>query len=67
MSLSEMQLAQAAVDKAQALGASYADARVTNLHTEQLRRRNGALSDATECYDRGLGVRVLVDGAWGFA
>lgn len=62
-----MQHAQAAVEAALALGAGYADARVNRLKREELVLKNGRLDRAEAPEDDGLGVRVLVDGAWGFA
>ena len=67
MTRQSMQLAAEAVAAAQGAGASYADARVTVQRNEQLQRRNGSVSQAKEVHSRGLGVRVLVGGAWGFA
>lgn len=60
-------IAQLAVDEALRAGADYADARVQRLALEELTMRNGSLvgADAPESF--GLGVRVLKDGAWGFA
>ena len=60
-------VAQLAVDEALRAGADYADARVQRLSMEELAMRDGSLvgADAPESF--GLGVRVLKDGAWGFA
>ena len=56
-----------ALDVAKRLGASYADARVHLRRYETLVAREAHLVsvDASETY--GIGVRVVVDGAWGFA
>jgi TldD protein len=62
-----MQQARAAVEAALAQGASYADARGNRLEREDLALKNGRLDRAEATEDRGLGVRVLTDGAWGFA
>jgi TldD protein len=62
-----MQTAAAAVAAAEAKGATYADARFNELYTEAYGLHNGALEDASCREERGLGLRVLVDGAWGFA
>lgn len=59
-------LAVEAVDFAVKGGASYADARHqvgTSLHVE---RKERATDQVSESLEEGLGVRVLVDGAWGF-
>src|SRR5688500_16493949 len=56
-----------ALDAAVSAGATYADVRAVDLATESL----GVRDDTVESLDRaesiGFGVRVLVDGAWGFA
>ncbi|MCZ6598565.1 MAG: TldD/PmbA family protein [Planctomycetota bacterium] len=62
-----MDIARAAVEAAQAQGAEYADARANRLLREDLELRNGRLDRAESCEDAGIGVRVLVDGCWGFA
>jgi TldD protein len=47
--------------------ADYADARFVRTRSEKLATRNGAL-DALDTYEsEGIGVRVRVGGAWGFA
>ena len=63
----EMTLACAAVAAARAAGADYADARITRVRIEELLRRNGAVAEAGDSQDAGLGVRVLHEGTWGFA
>lgn len=63
----EMNLAQAAVGHAERLGASYADARFVTVEQEDLALHNGELDKSHLDHQMGIGVRVLVDGAWGFA
>lgn len=61
------QLVLRAVHRATAFGASYADARALVRRHQSINTKNGApiaLSDLTE---QGIGVRVIADGAWGFA
>jgi TldD protein len=48
-------------------GADYGDLRHVETRTESLTVRNGVLDPALRGSDRGFGVRVLLDGAWGFA
>jgi TldD protein len=60
-------LIERALDAAQRGGASYADVRVVERETEQLTVKNGALEAAASNVSAGFGVRVLVDGAWGFS
>lgn len=60
-------LLEAALDAAVAAGASYADVRSVEAVSEALSVR-GEVVEALERSDsEGFGVRVLVDGAWGFA
>lgn len=61
------ELAHRAIEVAQGRGASYADARVVRTETQSLAVKNGEPEAITTHDDLGLGVRVLVDGAWGFA
>ena len=56
-----------ALDAAVSRGVQYADVRVVQQRTERIQTRDGALDSAGEMHDSGFGVRVLVDGAWGFA
>jgi len=56
-----------ALDAAQSAGAQYADIRISERETESLTVKNGALEATSSNLSTGFGVRVLVDGAWGFA
>lgn len=56
-----------ALDAAQRGGAAYADIRVVERENESLTVKNGALEAASSNVSAGFGVRVLVDGAWGFS
>jgi TldD protein len=60
-------LAELALNTAQARGASYADVRLVRRQTQRVGVRNGAVSDMIEAESIGFGVRVIADGAWGFA
>ncbi|MEE8467513.1 MAG: DNA gyrase modulator, partial [Planctomycetota bacterium] len=62
-----MDTAQAAVEAALKAGADYADARINRLSQENLVSKNGVLEGAEAPEEFGIGVRVLKDGAWGFA
>jgi TldD protein len=61
------ELVDHALDVAQRAGAGYADVRVTERETESVTVKNGALEAASSNLSTGFGVRVLLDGAWGFA
>lgn len=59
-------LAALAVEKATSLGATYADCRYVETEDETLAFSNGSPESVNRSFDRGLGVRVLAGGAWGF-
>jgi len=56
-----------ALDMANVRGASYADARVVDHRSRALATKNGKISHASDSETNGIGVRVITDGAWGFA
>src|SRR5207253_143513 len=60
-------LADAALNAAQLKGASYADVRLDERIQQDITVKNGQLAAVSDDASEGLGVRVLVDGAWGFA
>jgi TldD protein len=60
-------LCQAAVDAAIGAGASYADARAVVRRSQSVSTKNGRVEAVNDLETEGIGVRVLVDGAWGFA
>ncbi|MGA3091752.1 MAG: TldD/PmbA family protein [Terriglobales bacterium] len=59
--------AQLALDAASARGVTYADARVVAIGNRSLTTKNGRMGHASESESLGIGVRVIADGAWGFA
>jgi TldD protein len=61
------ELCATAVDAATSAGAEYADARAVVRRTQYISTRNGRVEQLTDSESEGIGVRVLVDGAWGFA
>ena len=60
-------LCAAAVDAATGAGAEYADARVVMKRDQLIATKNGRVDRMTDAESEGIGVRVLVNGAWGFA
>jgi TldD protein len=60
-------LCAAAVDAATSAGAEYADARVVLKRDQLVATKNGLVDRMTDAESEGIGVRVLVNGAWGFA
>ena len=62
-----LDLANIAIETAKLRGASYADARVMDIRSRELSTKNGEVGSLSESESFGIGVRVLVRGAWGFA
>jgi TldD protein len=48
-------------------GATYADVRAVDERSRALATKNGKIGNASDSRSQGFNVRVLVDGAWGFA
>jgi len=48
-------------------GVSYVDARIVDNRSRSLATKNGKVSHASDAESLGIGMRVLADGAWGFA
>ncbi len=61
------ELARAALERSRELGAEHADFRLQRTRTATLRLRDARLESAQEADEVGLALRVLRDGAWGFA
>jgi TldD protein len=61
------QFAEWALSTAALRGASYADARMVDERSRALGTKNGKTGTMSDSESRGIGVRVIVDGAWGFA
>lgn len=62
-----VELADTALRLARAAGASYADMRVGRNQSESLFAREMKLQNASYAAETGFGVRVLMNGSWGFA
>ena len=60
-------LLELSVKKAGELGADYADARAQALGLEVIRVENGELRSYELSETKGVGIRVLLNGRWGFA
>jgi TldD protein len=60
-------ICEGGVEAAVAAGASYADARVVVRRAQSVAVKNGRVDEITDVETEGVGVRVLVGGAWGFA
>ena len=61
------EIVEQAVARAQAAGASYADARAIASRHQAIHTKNGTPDALTDASEVGLGVRVIAEGAWGFA
>lgn len=62
-----LELANKAIERARAAGASYADVRLVAWAREHVEVRDRRLERVSTSDALGLSIRVLVDGAWGFA
>src|SRR4051812_50097473 len=60
-------LTDRALDTATSLGASYADLRLVRRREESIAVKTGRVEGVAMGETEGFGLRVLVDGAWGFA
>lgn len=60
-------LADAALETAKRLGASYADVRINRYRLEAISTRERQVQNMSSGQNFGFGVRVLVNGTWGFA
>ncbi len=56
-----------AIDKAEKGGASFAEVRVFGYKYETVSTRDGQIESCGNYNDRGYGIRVIKNGAWGFA
>lgn len=61
------ELAERALNVAQLGGASYADVRIVRRERQEIAVKNGRVGKMSLDEDQGFGVRVVADGAWGFA
>ncbi len=56
-----------ALDQASSHGAQYADVRMVNNRSESISVKDGIVEGINSSETEGVGVRVLVNGVWGFA
>jgi TldD protein len=62
-----LRLADAALSRARDFHVSHADFRLERIRSQTLRLRDATLQGSDDQHDLGFGVRVIVDGTWGFA
>ena len=60
-------LTDRALNLAQVRGANYADIRIVRRESQSITVKNGVVEVLAQDEGQGFGVRVIVDGAWGFA
>jgi TldD protein len=60
-------MAMAALNAAQMAGADYADIRISTNRTQRMSTREAIVTGVRDSETSGFGIRVLVDGTWGFA
>jgi len=60
-------LLRIAIREAERLGADYADVRYMERKSEPVSIKNGAVVSLSLQEEQGFGIRVMVNGAWGFA
>jgi TldD protein len=63
----KMRLADLVLSTAKAAGASYADFRICRYQTEYFEARERRLEESSTGFNAGFGVRVLLNGTWGYA
>ncbi|MFY9530026.1 MAG: TldD/PmbA family protein [Candidatus Acidiferrales bacterium] len=56
-----------AIDTARHRGATYADVRVMDIRQREVSTKNGEVGTLAESESLGIGIRVIANGAWGFA
>src|ERR1700692_1482365 len=61
------QIANWALNVATMRGASYTDARIVSQRSRALTTKSGKVGSASDAESVGMSVRVIADGAWGFA
>ena len=61
------ELAAWALNVANQRGATYGDVRVIDDRSRALATKNGKIGNASDSRSQGFNIRVLLDGAWGFA
>ena len=61
------ELTDRVLNLAEVQGASYADIRIVRRQSQGITVKNGVVEALSSSENQGFGVRVVVDGAWGFA
>src|SRR6478752_4967553 len=61
------ELAMRALDAARSAGAEYADVRIAQYRSQSVQTRERRVQGLSDTETAGVGIRTLVNGAWGFA
>ncbi|MFQ5864443.1 MAG: TldD/PmbA family protein [bacterium] len=61
------EIAEFALDMVYSLGATYADVRALERREQRIETKNGKVGSVSDSESLGIGIRVIADGAWGFA
>ncbi|MGA9350977.1 MAG: TldD/PmbA family protein [Anaerolineae bacterium] len=61
------ELTDRALNMAESKGATYADIRIVRRENQSILVKNGKVEALSQDEDQGFGVRVILNGAWGFA
>jgi len=67
MIIDKQKLAQLALSQCKILGAEYADVRIETIEDENLSISDGTIEPIERTTSTGIGIRILKNGAWGFA
>ncbi|MDH5447799.1 MAG: TldD/PmbA family protein [Candidatus Bathyarchaeota archaeon] len=62
-----LDLGRKGLEEAVKVGASYADVRIGEILDENLTVKNGVPEETNLLQTNGIGIRVMINGAWGFA
>jgi len=65
--MNKEKLARIALDKCRKLGVDYADIRLERIEDENISIASGTVEPIEQSVSAGIGIRVLKNGAWGFA
>ncbi len=65
--MSMKEIASWALNVCGARGAQFADCRIVDERQRGLATKNGKVGHVADSQSLGIGIRVLADGAWGFA
>ena len=60
-------LGRKGLDHAVKAGASYADIRIGDILDENITVKNGLPEEVNLSQTKGFGIRVMIEGSWGFA